>query len=216
MKKFHIFIILIFAFHTAFAQQEQKAKDILDKVSAKTKSYKTFKAEFTSTLENLQEDIKETYKGTIFIKGAQYKLLFMGAEIFSDGNTIWTYLTEEEEVNINEPNKEDESFLSNPTKIFTIYEKDFKYKFVNEKFQKGRALYEIDLFPIKRDKAYSRIKLKIDKTKMQIFSIKYYGKDGNHYTIEILKFTPDIEMNDKMFIFNEKEHPDVEVIDMRE
>ena len=53
MKKFHIFIILIFAFLTAFAQQEQKAKDILDKVSAKTKSYKTIKAEFTSTLENL-------------------------------------------------------------------------------------------------------------------------------------------------------------------
>ncbi|OFX25508.1 MAG: hypothetical protein A2033_17895 [Bacteroidetes bacterium GWA2_31_9] len=210
-------LLLFFSFTFAFTQDDansKKAKDILDKVSAKMKTFTTVQADFVSTMENLQDDIKETLKGTIKLKGNMYKLEISGTEIFTDGKTMWTYLKDANEVNISEPDPNDDSSL-NPAKIFKIWESDFKYKFVKESFENALALYEIDLYPINKEKTYSRITLKIDKDKLTIASIKYVGKEGNNYTINIQKFTPNNPFTDNMFTFDEKSHPGVEKIDMR-
>ena len=71
MKKLLFLIALVPGF--VFGQNPEKAKEILDQVTAKTKTYKTIKADFSFSLENLQEDIKEEYKGNIAIKGDKYK-----------------------------------------------------------------------------------------------------------------------------------------------
>ncbi|OFX47838.1 MAG: hypothetical protein A2046_07200 [Bacteroidetes bacterium GWA2_30_7] len=217
MKTLLLSLTLLFSFTFAFAQDDsssKKAKEILDKVSAKMKTYTTVQAEFVSTMENLQDNIKETLKGTIRLKGNKYKLEISGTEIFTDGKTMWTYLKDANEVNISEPDPNDDSSL-NPAKIFKIWESDFKFKFVKETFEKAIALYEIDLYPINKDKTYSRITLKIDKDKLTIASIKYVGKEGNNYTIEIQKFIPNNPFADNLFTFDEKAHPGVEKIDMR-
>jgi outer membrane lipoprotein-sorting protein len=209
-----LFAMLLFTGINAQDESSKKAKDILDKVSAKMKSYTTIKADFLSTLENLQDDVKENLKGSILLKGNKYKVEMMGTIVFFDGKTQWTYLKDANEVNISEPDPNDESAL-NPATIFKIWEKDFKYKFVKESFEKSKALYEIDLFPKNLDKSYSRITLKIDKDKSMIHSLKYVGKEGNHYTIEIITLVPNVEANDNTFIFNEKAYPKVEKVDMR-
>lgn len=217
MKKLILTITALFSITLIFAQDDansKKAKDILDKVSAKMKTFTTVQADFVSTMENLQDNIKETLKGTIKLKGNMYKLEISGTEIFTDGKTMWTYLKDANEVNISEPDPNDDSSL-NPAKIFKIWESDFKYKFVKESFEKALALYEIDLYPINKDKTYSRITLKIDKDKLTIASIKYVGKEGNNYTIDIQKFTPNNPFTDNLFTFDEKAHPGVEKIDMR-
>lgn len=217
MKTIILSLTLIIANILVFSQDDtnsKKAKDILDKVSAKMKTFTTVQADFVSTMENLQENIKENMKGTINLKGDKYKLIISGTEIINDGKTMWTYLKDVNEVNISTPDPNDDNVL-NPSKIFKIWEKDFKFKFVKESFEKGIALYEIDLYPISREKTYSRVTLKIDKDKLQIASIKYIGKEGNNYTIDILKFTPNVAMAENLFIFDEKAHPGVEKIDMR-
>lgn len=217
MKTLILSITLLLSVTLAFTQDDansKKAKDILDKVSAKMKTYTTVQAEFVSTMENLQDDVKETLNGTLKLKGNKYKLEISGTEIFTDGKTMWTYLKDANEVNISEPDPNDDSSL-NPAKIFKIWESDFKFKFVKESFEKAVALYEIDLYPLKKDKQYSRITLKVDKDKLTISSIKYVGKEGNNYTIEIQKFTPNNPFADNLFTFDEKAHPGVEKIDMR-
>ncbi len=214
MKKILIYTLaLAFSVSSLFAQ-DQKAKSILDKLSTKTKSYSTIKADFTFKLDNQQEDISETYKGTVWVKGDKYKVSLMGTVIYFNGKDQYTYLKDANEVNITEPDEDDGESL-NPSKIFTMYNSGFKQKFIKEKFEDTRALYEIDLYPKNLEKEYSRVKLKVDKTKNQIYSIKQYGKDGNHYTIKILKFTPNASMSDAMFTFNKSKHAGVEVNDMR-
>jgi len=96
-----------------------------------------------------------------------------------------------------------------------MYQTGFKFKFIRDKFENNRALYDIDIFPISLEKPYSRIKFLIDKTKMQIFSVEYYGKDGNTYTIEINKLQSDLPMEDNIFTFDKAKFPKVEVVDMR-
>jgi len=217
-----IVVFLVFAsLHIANAQndakgQDPKAKEILDKVSEKTKAYKTLKVEFSNTFESQQKKSNETNQGSVQIKGTKYKLIYLNTEIYCDGKTIWSYLKEAQEVNIKNANQDDESVL-NPAQVFTIYDKGFKYKYIGEKTEGGKTLYEIDLYPLKpAEKNYSRVKLLIDKDKLQLTNIKTFGKDGNNYTIAVSKFTSNDDMPDTQFIFDTKAHKGVEVNDLRE
>lgn len=216
MKKIIILLTFFILFSNAFGQKDPKAKKILDKVSKKTRSYGTMKIEFTNTLENLQADLTETFEGTAFIKKNKYKLILEGTEIYCNGRTVWTYLKDAEEVNIAKLDKTDESIM-NPSKLLTIYEKGYKYKFVNEDKVDDIDVYIIDLFPEKpKKKTYSRIRLIINKNKTQLMAIKTFGKDGNHYTLEIKTITTNVKMKENLFRWKKKEHPNVEIIDLRE
>lgn len=217
-------LILVFSFNlisqntkttATYQAVDPKAKTILDQVSAKTKAYKSIEAEFGIIVESKQEKTKDSKKGKIWIKGNKYKADLAASNIFNDGKTQWTYMKDANEVNVTTPDPNDDSSL-NPAKMFTIYEKGYKIKYIGEKFENARALYEIELYPIDLKKDFTKITLKIDKTKMQIFSMKRFGKDGTDYTIEVVKMETDKEMADAMFTFDKTKYPKVEVNDMRE
>ncbi|MFA8434587.1 MAG: outer membrane lipoprotein carrier protein LolA [Marinifilaceae bacterium] len=214
MKRFFCILILAVSFLPLSAQEDTQAKSILDQVSEKNRSYKSLIAEFSFSLDNKEEDIHEFSEGVIILKGNKYRLDLMETETYFDGTTIYTYLKDAEEVNIKEPDEEEEEVL-NPAKIFSIYENGFKYKYLKDEQVNGKDLHVIDLFPVDLDKSFSRVRLKIDKKEMQISSMITFGKDGNNITIKVNKMTPNIELKDNDFIFDTQAHPNVEVVDMR-
>jgi outer membrane lipoprotein carrier protein len=146
-----------------------------------------------------------------------FKLFFGGNEIISDGKTVWTHQKEMNEITITQPDPNDESAL-NPSTILNVYEKGFKYKFMGEFTNKGQTFYQIDLYPeLPKKKNYSIVKLKIDKAKSQIQSIKMVGKDGVDNTIELVEFVPNVLVVDAMFKFDPTKYPkNIEINDMRE
>ncbi len=199
----------------AYQAVDPKAKTILDQVSTKTKAYKTIQAEFGIIIDNKQAKSKDSKKGTIWIKANKYKVDLASSIIFNDGKTQWSYMKDANEVNVTTPDPNDDSSL-NPAKMFTIYEKGYKIRFIAEKFEGSRALYEIELYPINLKKDFTKITLKIDKTKMQIFSMKRFGKDGTDYLIEVVKMETDKDMLDAMFTFDKTKFPKVEINDLRD
>ena len=123
--------ILIFIFYPFFIfSQNNKAESILNLLSKKTKSYSSIKAEFTNTFSNTITDLNESQSGTIYLKENAYKLELESQIIISDGETNWIYLIDEKEVNIAEIDDEENEL--NPSKIFTLYEDGYNYKFINE------------------------------------------------------------------------------------
>src|SRR5665647_1360541 len=104
MKAILLFSVLILVAGSLFAQQDSKAKEILDKLSLTSKSYKTIQIDFSFTLENKTGSITETNEGSVTLKGKSYRLHMpaMGMEVFSNGVATWSYLTESNEVNISE------------------------------------------------------------------------------------------------------------------
>lgn len=198
--------------------QDQKAKDILDQLTAKTKAYKTIYAQFEYTLSNKAEGIKETQTGTLMTKGDMYHLIIDNQEIICDGKTIWTYLKDAGEVQVNNvPEDSDDSEVINPNTIFTMYEKGFKYKYVKQ-LKKGNVTYElINIYPENPGaKSYHTVRLSIIKGELRINKIMIKGKDGTNYVYKITAFEPNKEIADTEFKFDANTHPDVEVIDLRE
>jgi outer membrane lipoprotein-sorting protein len=205
-----IALVAIGSITTLNAQNDPKAKAILDELSKKTKAYTSIKAEFSFTVEK-KDKTKDTQVGKIEVKGAKYKLIIPGHEIYCDGKTVWDYIKDANEVQIKDVEVGGDENL-NPSNIFTIYEKGYKYKFDSEDATKQI----VSLFPENPDKKkFHTVKLFIDKVKKQITQVKMMMKDGSTHTYEIKSFATNTEMPDTNFVFNAKAHPGISVEDLR-
>ncbi len=206
-------LILTIGLSSAIAQADKKAKDILTAVSAKYKGFKALKADFTYTLDNPTAKIKETQSGTIILSGAKYRLNVAGQEVICDGKTSWTYMKEAKEVQINTVDPTDDGIK--PSEIFTMYEKGFLYKFIDEKIVAGKAQQNIELTPTDKTKEFFKVKLTIDKSSKQIIKSIIYDKSGNRYTYAIKAFVANPAINASTFSFDAKKYPGIEVVDLR-
>jgi outer membrane lipoprotein-sorting protein len=209
--KLFVLICLISFTNQAISQHDTKSKPILEKLSNQIKSYNSFKAEFTYTLENKEQKIKENKKGTLFVKGAKYKVDFANQLVFCDAKNIWIYIKDANEVQIKDIPTNDDAIT--PTNIFTIWQKGFKSKYIKEELYNGITSIFIDLVPLK-GKSYYKIRLIINKAQNQISSIIIYEKKGSTFTYTINKFNS-LPLNDSIFIFKKSDYPKVEEVDMR-
>lgn len=208
-------ILLLSSYSMSQTTHDPKAKGILDQVSAKTKSYTAIKVNFTLMHQTKGEEGKgEKANGTLTLKGDKYVLSILGNTIYCDGKTIWTHMEEENEVVISSANTKGEAF--DPAKMLTIYEKGFKYKFIQDRFEQGIATNIIDLYPEDiKNSEYSRVRLSIDKDKLQLWKIEYVAKDKNVYIISVNSFATNPTVADSDFVFSTAKHPKVEIIDER-
>lgn len=215
MKKVILLIIASIASLMMLAQGSVPQMEILDQVAVKTEKYVGLKIDFTMYVENLHNAKRDSYKGNAIYKQGLYKMDIMGQVVYSDGKTNWTYLKDADEINITN-NSENEAFMTNPQAILKDYKSKFKVNYISDKFEKNRALMEFDFYPKQiENKKYSKITIRIDKTKKQIFSVRYVGKDGVNYLVEIDKMLENPTIADTEVKFNKASYPGAELIDMR-
>ncbi|TAH44020.1 MAG: outer membrane lipoprotein carrier protein LolA [Bacteroidetes bacterium] len=217
MKSTLSLFLLLFISTGLFAQTGQvdkKAKEILDGVSAKYKSFKSLKAHFTISVENPKDKKKDVQKGSISLKGSSYKLEIAGQDVISDGKTRWTFLKDANEIQIDNL-KVDENSIT-PTNVFTLYEKGWNSKFTGE-IKKGNISYQlIELVPIDpKSKNIFKVKLTINKLDKFIASAQIFDKNGSIQTITVETFSPNTVNDDTVFSFNAGKYPGAEVIDLR-
>lgn len=216
MKKSRLILALFLPGMLLSAQiQEPEAKEILDEVSAHIKTCETVLVDFNLTITDRVEDQDNKNSGTLYIKGDKYKVESPGMEIIFDGKTMWSYNEEINEVNVTEPDPENEDFVENPSLIFSFYNRDFKYRYDGLISINGVDVHEIELFPIKLDQPYSRIIIHINKTKNTVEQIKSVGKEGIDYTIKLSNQQINKPMEDSFFQFNAKKYKNLEIIDLR-
>jgi outer membrane lipoprotein carrier protein len=213
MKNSLLPVLLLVFVKVAFAQYDPKALETLDAMSKKYKSIPAFEANLSYTLTNDVEKVSEEFKGKITVKGDKYKLVLPEQEVINNGTTLWTYLPEAKEVNIDnyDPNSDD----VNPSKIFETYKKGFKYLYLQDKTEGGVLCEEIDLVPEKKDAQYFKIKMFISKKDKSIQSFTMFDKSGNRYKYTLSKFNPNANVPDAFFTFDPKKYPGVEIIDLR-
>jgi outer membrane lipoprotein-sorting protein len=74
----------------------------------------------------------------------------------------------------------------------------------------------VKLFPLDpAKKPFHTVVLTVDKAKTLPRSIQVLYKDGNVVTYTLKKFTPNVELADALFTFDNSKYPGVEENDMR-
>jgi len=211
MKYFSIFIISIIISATVFAQNK-KAEAIIEEITSKTQAYKSVEVEFTFTYSDPSSGQDVSEPGKLILSGNRYILDIEGQKVICDGETMWTYIEDAWEVQINAIEEDDESIT--PSKLLTSYNEEYKAKLVKEYNKDGINYQRIELKP-EEGKKWVKLELCINADKEQIAEITIHDKNGGTITYHIDKFTPDIEISDDDFTFNPDDYEDVEVVDMR-
>ena len=195
-------------------KSDPEAKKILDAVSAKFKTYKTVKANFTLKIENAQGKVQGTKTGAVQMKGNSYRVSITGQEIMSDGKTVWTYDKAANEVQVT--TLDNSAGNITPQKLFTnFYDKDFLYVQNEDVKRNGKVYQVIELTPIDKTKPFFKVVVEVDKASRNIASTKVFEKNGNRYTYAVGSMTPNQAIADDVFVFDAKKYPGVEVIDLR-
>ena len=83
MKQFFQITILLLSF--SIQAQDNKAKELLNKVTSIVKGYDNIVIDFKYSLNNAKENINQNSKGNVTMKGNQYVLNFMGVTKIYDG-----------------------------------------------------------------------------------------------------------------------------------
>ena len=214
MRKIMVLFALLGVFNLVQAQYDPKALEILDEMSEKYMNLGAFKAQFNHSLENATENINEEFKGEIVVKGEKFRLIMSDQEIYNNGKTVWTYLPDINEVNIDNYYPEEGDMT--PSKIYSAYKKGYKYLYVEELKEAGKTTQVVDLVPENAQKnPIYKIRLKIDKDSKHLRSWELFDKSGNHYIYAITQFDPNVQINDAYFSFDATKHKGVEIIDLR-
>jgi outer membrane lipoprotein-sorting protein len=204
----------VFSQNNSLGKNDPEAKVILDNVSAKFKTYKSVTANFTLIIADGNNKVQGTKKGIVYIQGSRYRVSISDQEIYSDGDNIWTYDKSANEVQLTKFDPDANTIT--PQKMFTnFYDKDFLYKLNGETKKGGKTIQEIELTPVDKTKAFFKVLVEVDKSSKNIVSTKVFEKNGNRYVYTITLMKVNTNLADSLFVFNPKDYPGVEVVDLR-
>jgi outer membrane lipoprotein-sorting protein len=204
--------ILLFAY-VAHAQQDPKAKGILDAMSKKYKENPAFNAKYSYELESPQEGINQKFEGEITVKNDMYHIKTDEQEVFNNGKTVWVYMKDLKEVTIDRFTPDPDELL--PGDIPDMYKTGFKYAYIEEVKIDGKLYDVVELNPENRNSSYFKISMTISKEDKTLRSWKIFDKTGRRYTYTLKNYTPLKTIPDTAFMFDVKKYPGVEVIDNR-
>ena len=214
MKKILITLIACVGFFTfATAQKDTKARELLDKSSAALAQAGDIYAYFTLSIKDVINKTSQSFDGTIQMRGNKFRIDTPEQNIYFDGKTQWVHQKSYEEVTISEPTAEEIQAL-NPKSIFSLYKKNSNYKYVGTKTDiKMRKVEEVSILPQKGE--ITRINVQINTADYfpVMFHIFYKNKMEN--IIYINKYQTKQNFSDDLFVFDVKQFPNVEVIDLR-
>ncbi len=198
---------------TLSAQKEPRAKEILDKTSNALSKDSGIKATFL--LQNYrQRKLSGQTKGSISLKGNRFVLETPGTITWFNGKTQWTYIAENEEVNISNPTEKELQYM-NPYSFINLYKKGFTYKIGENILYKGKNTHKIILAPEDKKQDISQVELLIEQYSLQPVLIRVHSKKGEEMTIEILSYHSRQNIPDNNFIWDAKQYPHAEIIDLR-
>lgn len=211
MKYTLTLLILALCGSLAFAQTDEKAKAILDKTVGQIKSYPAVEIVFDLSMINKAENIKETHHGKAYMKDKMYRIDVMDVINYFDGEVIYTYMPDQEEVNIKNPDENEDEML-NPSILFDIHNQKFTQKLVEDK--DGKAY--IELTPKQTHKQIFKIGVWVNTKTNMVEKVTSFGKDGNDVVITIKSLKePEQELDINFFRFDKEAHPEVDIIDLR-
>ena len=183
------------------ATYAQTATSVLDKAAATVTMKEGVKADF-----KMSGSMGST-SGTIVIKGKKFHATTPQASVWFDGKTQWTYMKDNDEVNVSNPN-ESQLQAINPYNFINLYKKGYKATLNSS----GNS-HVVHLTASSADRKIKELFITVDKKTYQPTQVKLLqGKKWTIFDITNLKkqATADAE-----FRFNAKDFPHAEIIDLR-
>jgi len=180
----------------------ESAKSILDKAAAMVSNPNGVQANF----QMMSKQFGST-SGSISIKGKKFHATTPQAIVWFDGKTQWTYMIQNDEVNVSNPT-EAELQAINPYNFINIYKKGFKLS-----SKKVNGSYEVYLKATDKKRNIQQMYIIVDQKTYRPTHVKMC-QNGKWSTL-IISNLKTVSLSDTIFQFNAKDFPHAEIIDLR-
>jgi len=211
MRKQTVILLLSLITLTLSAQKDPEALKILSEFSRKATEAPSVTIDFKLITNDSKAGDVTTMSGSAIISGDKYKLVLDDYNIWTDGSNVWNYLPDANEVTITETDPDDDSFITRPSLLFTMYEEGYKIRLVEQ----TASEWVIDLYPEDIASDLIRIRMKIGKTLYDLIGAEYKTKDGVTITLTVDKYDLTFKPAGDFFTFKPADYKDVDIIDMR-
>ena len=201
----HLAVLLIW--NMSFAQNDEEAQNLVKEVLDKVESYENFVIEFSYTLENKEQNLKQETRGEVSIKDEKYVLNLMGTTQIFDGNKIYTIVPEDDEVTISSYNEDDNDQIT-PSKMLTFYEEGYRFKMDVLQNVQGRKIQYVELIPMDSDNEMKQILLGIDRQTKHIFNLIQIQPDDTRIEFRVTKFKTNEPLSATHFQFQRSKYAD--------
>ena len=212
--KYHNYYLLALLLSLSTFAHAQKASDILAQAKEAYTQSEGISAHFSIHIALPDHQGTQEEEGTITMLADKFAWKTSSTLVWFDGHTQWTYLPEQEEVNISEP-EEEELWTTNPIFFLNRYQKGFKAKYIGQSTAfSGKSAYDVQLTPRKKSDIKTVI-LQIEKDAYLPASISIELKDGTTSKIQVKEIKTKQHQTTASFTFPENNYPNVEIIDLR-
>lgn len=188
--------------------QNKECNTILDKIVAEYDNSKGVSANFNITTKG--NGYNSEVGGKILLKDKMFSFKTSEMECGYDGETLWTYVINSEEINLSIP-EEEEIVNINPYLLF----KNYKERFKCSSATKSGDYETILLTPKHTNDVITNIKVTINSKVLYPTKIEIENKDKTKVIISVSNYNKNYNLDNSKFIFNEKNYPNIEIIDLR-
>ena len=210
MKKTGILFLSLFIATVAFAQSAEKAKSLLDEVSAKMGAYENMYIGFSQTLSNEEAGIKEgdepPIKGEINLKGEKYSLNYLGNHFIYDGAKLYVINHDEKEISISDSDLSDDDGFIYPSKLLTFYKEGYNLEMGKLQNIKGKNIQFVTLNPIDSNSEIIMVELGIDVKTKHIYKLIQTGINASKTMFTITEFKKNEDLSESFFSLNKTKY----------
>jgi len=154
--------------------------------------------------------------GHLIQRGDKFVLDMGERTIISDNESVWVYLKERNEVQINDADFEESDELMKPSDLFRMYNSgQYIFALNHTGTEAGQAISQIECKPKDKHSEYSKLRLTFLDASNEIKRIKIFFKDGSRMIMKITDHSPGYTTDENTFAFNKKDYKGVIVEDLR-
>ena len=190
--------LIALSFSTANAQSADKAKKLLNEVSAKVKTYQNISLDFTYTYNG------NANTGKVVIEGEKYVAQLMGITQIFDGTKLYSINPDDEEVTVT---KNTGSNAITPSKVLNFFNSGYTYSWDIQQKTEGKNIQYIKLKPTQTKSSTKEVLLGIDtQTKLVYNKIEVF-KNGTRSTLKINSYKTNQTLGSGFFSFQASKYP---------
>lgn len=200
MKRITIAIIMLLL--TATTGFALTAQEVLDKCAAVVSARDGATASFSMTSAQYGNS-----QGTIAIKGQKFYMKSAETTMWFDGRTLWTYMADNDEVNISTPTQQQLQTL-NPYNFINLYKQGYTFTMTTS----GQT-HKVHLTATNSQSKIKEGFITVNKTTYAPVEIQLL--QGNKWTTFSVSNFKAERQDDTKFRFDATAYPDAELIDLR-
>lgn len=192
---------------------DDPAQEALERVKKKYEQMDDAEVRFSQKAKFPLAKLEQEMTGTLlFKKTNKYRVEFEGQLIVTNGETVWSYSEQNNQVLIDKFKLNDRSF--SPERVLTASPEDYMATLVGrEKAPKGEAIV-LKLIPRDPSSLLKSMKLWVHDADWLIHRVELLDQHGKETTYKVFSFKTNVHVADSSFVYHVP--PGVEVVDLRD